>query len=137
MTPQPHGETASEVALGRLVEIYVPLRFAATGPPVGAFEIYLSYRPIAVALSGDKRVIAIVVVVGLALLWAVLYRIVASASRRLRRQSRDNYVLARYDQLTGLPNRTMFRERASVALNDVEGCRDTARTRGKALLSAD
>ena len=28
--------------------------------------------------------------------------------RRLQRQSRENYHLARYDQLTGLPNRTMF-----------------------------
>ncbi len=35
VTPQPHGETASEVALGRLVEVYAPLRFAATGPRSG------------------------------------------------------------------------------------------------------
>src|SRR2546428_189405 len=52
--PTPNSETAGEVGLGRLVEVYVPLRFKPTGPPAGAFEIYLSYRPIAAVLAGDK-----------------------------------------------------------------------------------
>lgn len=117
ITPQPHSETASEVGLGELVEVYVPLRFGGGGEPVGAFEIYLSYRPIAAAIAHDKRLIVLVVAIGLALLWAVLYRIVAQASRRLRRQARENYVLARYDPLTELPNRTLFRERAAAALD--------------------
>jgi diguanylate cyclase len=50
------------------------------------------------------------IVVGLGLLWAILYRIVARASRRLRQQAAENDRLARYDQLTGLPNRTLFIE---------------------------
>jgi diguanylate cyclase (GGDEF)-like protein len=116
VNPRPHTETASEVGLGELVEVYVPLRFASSGPPEGAFEIYLSYRPVASALASDKRMIALLVAVGLALLWAILYRIVARASRRLRRQSRENYRLARYDQLTGLPNRTLFIERVTNAV---------------------
>ena len=33
VTPRLHTETASEVGLGQLVEVYVPLRFAASGPP--------------------------------------------------------------------------------------------------------
>jgi diguanylate cyclase (GGDEF)-like protein len=116
VTPSLHTETASEVGLGRLVEVYVPLRFTPSGPPAGAFEIYLSYRPIAAALSHDERTIAMLVFLGLALLWAILYRIVASASKRLRRQARENDHLARYDPLTGLPNRTLFRERAARTL---------------------
>jgi diguanylate cyclase (GGDEF)-like protein len=116
VTPEPGGETASEVGLGRLVEVYVPLRFTAAGRPAGAFEIYLSYAPIAASLDRDKRMIAFVIAIGLALLWAVLFRIVARASRRLRGQSRENYVLAHYDQLTGLPNRTLFRERLAASL---------------------
>jgi diguanylate cyclase (GGDEF)-like protein len=116
VTPAPHSETASEVGLGRLVEVYVPLRFSRTGPPAGAFEIYLSYGPIAATVSHDERTIALVVFFGLALLWAILYRIVASASGRLRRQARENDRLARYDPLTGLPNRTLFRERVAQAL---------------------
>jgi diguanylate cyclase (GGDEF)-like protein len=116
VTPSPHAETASEVGLGRLVEVYVPLRFNASGRPAGAFEIYLSYRPIGAAIASDERTIALLVFLGLALLWAVLFRIVAAASRRLRRQALENDRLARYDQLTGLPNRTRFRERLAETL---------------------
>jgi diguanylate cyclase (GGDEF)-like protein len=114
--PSPGTETASEVGLGRLVEVYVPLRFSASGPPEGAFEIYLNYRPIAAAIAQDKRTIVLLVSIGLGLLWAALYRIVARASRRLRRQSEENYSLARHDQLTGLPNRMLFLERVAEAL---------------------
>lgn len=103
-------ETASEVGLGRLVEVYVPLRFSPSGPPAGAFEIYLSYRPIAVALTHDEHMIVPLITIGLGLLWAILYRIVARASRRLRQQADENDRLARYDVLTGLPNRTLFIE---------------------------
>jgi diguanylate cyclase (GGDEF)-like protein len=117
VTPAPHSETAGEVGLGRLVEVYVPLRFGGSGPPAGAFEIYLSYAPIAATVDHDERTIALVVFLGLALLWAILYRIVASASGRLRRQARENDRLARYDPLTGLPNRTLFRERLAQALS--------------------
>jgi len=116
VTPNPHSETASELGLGQLVEVYVPLRYAASGPPEGAFEIYLSYRPIAAAIGRDKRTIALLVAIGLVLLWAILYRIVARASRRLRRQAEENYRLARHDQLTGLPNRTLFGERVAEAV---------------------
>ena len=116
VTPTKHSETEGEVGLGRLVEVYVPLRFVSSGPPAGAFEIYLSYRPIAAAISKDKRTIALLVFVGLALLWAVLFRIVAKAARRLRRQSEENYQLAHYDPLTGLSNRTLFIERLADSL---------------------
>jgi diguanylate cyclase (GGDEF)-like protein len=130
--PRPHTETASEVGLGRLVEVYVPLRFAGATRPEGAFEIYLSYRPLATAIAHDKRTIALVVFLGLALLWAVLFRIVAGASRRLRKQARENYRLARYDQLTGLPNRTLFIERLAEHLRQAEG-----RDEGTAVLLLD
>jgi diguanylate cyclase (GGDEF)-like protein len=116
VTPSSRTETASEVGLGQLVEVYVPLRFTAVGPPAGAFEIYLSYKPIAATISHDKRMIAVLVFCGLALLWAILFRIVARAARTLRRQAEQNHDLARYDQLTGLPNRTLFIEHVSGAL---------------------
>ena len=132
VTPSPYSETASEVGLGQLVEVYVPLRFNPQGPIAGAFEIYLSYRPIAAAIAGDKRTIALLVFCGLALLWAVLFRIVAGASRTLRRQARENARLARYDSLTGLPNRTLFLEETSAALR-----REHARGQSVAVLLLD
>ncbi len=110
VNPSLHSETASEVGLGELIEVYVPLRFSAGGPPAGAFEIYLSYKPLAAKIASDKRTIALLLAVGLALLWAILYRIVARASARLRRHARENYRLAHYDTLTGLPNRNLFAE---------------------------
>jgi diguanylate cyclase (GGDEF)-like protein len=116
VTPSLHTETASEVGLGQLVEVYVPLRFTPKGPPAGAFEIYLSYKPIAAAISHDKRTIALLVFTGLALLWGMLFRIVAGAARTLRRQAEENDHLARYDQLTGLPNRTLFIEQTAESL---------------------
>jgi diguanylate cyclase (GGDEF)-like protein len=118
VTPSRHSETASEVGLGRLVEVYVPLRFAPSEPPAGAFEIYLSYAPIAAAIGSDERMIALLIALGLALLWGILFKIVASASRRLRCQAEENDRLARYDQLTGLPNRTLFSERLTEALRE-------------------
>ncbi|HEY7933430.1 MAG TPA: bifunctional diguanylate cyclase/phosphodiesterase [Solirubrobacteraceae bacterium] len=116
IAPSLHSETASEVGLGKLVEVYVPLRFGSSPHPAGAFEIYLVYAPIGATIAREERVIGMVLFAGLALLWAVLYRIVARASRTLRRQSRENDHLARYDQLTGLPNRTLFIERVEQAL---------------------
>ncbi len=113
--PTENGETASEVGLGKLIEVYVPLRFSSAGPPAGAFEIYLSYKPLAAAVQRDKRMIALLLAIGLALLWAVLYRIVARASRRLRCQAEENFALARHDRLTGLPNRMLFGEEVFAA----------------------
>ncbi len=132
VTPSLGSETASEVGLGQLVEVYVPLRFTPHGPIAGAFEIYLSYRPIAAAIARDKRMIALLVFAGLALLWAILFRIVAGASRTLRRQARENARLARYDSLTGLPNRTLFLEDTAAALR-----REHATGRSVAVLLLD
>jgi diguanylate cyclase (GGDEF)-like protein len=101
VNPRPHSETAGEVGLGTLVEIYVPLRLAASGRPAGVFEMYLSYRPIAGAIQSDKTTIALLVAIGLAVLWLVLYRIVARTERRLRQQTHENHT----DSLTGLANR--------------------------------
>jgi diguanylate cyclase (GGDEF)-like protein len=116
ITPKAHQEQASELGLGQLVEVYTPLRLAASGPPEGAFEIYLHYQPIAAAIARDKRTIAVLVGAGLALLWAMLFPIVARASRRQRLSSQENYRLAHYDPLTGLPNRTLFIEHLDHAL---------------------
>ncbi len=119
--PSKGGETASEVGLGKLIEVYVPLRFSTRGRPEGAFEIYLSYKPVAAAVQREERTIALLLAIGLALLWGVLYRIVARASRRLRRQAAENYRLARHDQLTGLPNRTLFVEEVEDAARKGDG----------------
>ncbi|HTQ69286.1 MAG TPA: bifunctional diguanylate cyclase/phosphodiesterase [Solirubrobacteraceae bacterium] len=117
VNPSSDSETAGEVGLGTLIEVYVPLRFSAQGRPAGAFEMYLSYKPVAGAIARDHKEIAMLIAGGLLLLWLVLFRIVAGASRRLRQQARENDRLARYDQLTGLANRTLYMERLDAMLS--------------------
>jgi diguanylate cyclase (GGDEF)-like protein len=145
VNPTPHSETAGEVGLGTLIEVYVPLRFSPQGEPAGAFEMYLSYRPVSGAIARDHKEIALLIAGGLLLLWLVLYRIVAAASRRLRAQADENDRLARFDRLTGLANRTLYSERldallaadrragrGAVLIADIEGFKQINNTFGNA-----
>jgi len=129
------GNTASEVSdlrraenvgdrrFGKLLEVYTPLRFSAAGPVAGAFEVYLPYLPIQAAIDHDTSRLSLILLAGLTLLYVALFRIVASASTRLRRQASDlrrhaveNEHLALHDPLTDLPNRSLFHDRAEQAV---------------------
>jgi hypothetical protein len=80
-------EDATERGQGPLLEVYVPLRFASSTSPAGAFEVYIPYAPVAQAISRDTTRLSLILVAGLALLWVGLFRIVVAASRRLQRQT--------------------------------------------------
>ena len=95
---------------------YVPLRIGDASRANGVFELYLPYAPVAADITRDTRTLIVLLALGLLLLWASLFRIVASASRRLRRQARE-------DHLTGLPNRAQLHAdgRKALALSDRSG----------------
>ncbi len=112
-------EELDDRANQRLLSVYVPLRVSAddhfTDDPsakiVGAFEIYLPYQPIAQSIDHDTRRLYLTLAIGLLLLWIAVFRIVAGASRALRRQVETNRHQALYDMLTDLPNRVLFTDR--------------------------
>jgi diguanylate cyclase (GGDEF)-like protein len=101
---------------GGLFEVYVPLFDVGVTEPIGVFEIYMPYAPVAQRIAQETRALYLTLSIGLAVLYLVLYRIAAGASRRLRQQARDNERLALHDALTGLANRSLFRDRAEQAV---------------------
>jgi diguanylate cyclase (GGDEF)-like protein len=110
-----NAENARDRKYGELLEVYVPLRFHATGRPAGAFELYLPYRPIAAAVNKEIRTTFLLLLGFLVLLYAALLRI-GRDSMSLRRRAAESEHLALHDPLTALANRVLFRDRLEHAL---------------------
>ncbi len=80
------------------------------------FEVYVPYDTVAADGERKLRRTVLILLSGLVLLWATLFRLITGASQRLRQSAEENRKLAREDGLTGLANRTSFTELASEAL---------------------
>jgi diguanylate cyclase len=98
------------------VEVYLPLSAGPDHARVGVLELYLPYSPIAADVNVGIHDLYRNLVIGLGLLYVVLFGISFWVVRRLRRQVRMSAYLAEHDALTDLPNRSLFHRRAAAEL---------------------
>jgi diguanylate cyclase (GGDEF)-like protein len=97
------------------VEVYLPLTVGAQDRRVGVLEVYLPYAPIVRDVDSDLDDLYRDLGIGLAGLYLLLLAVGLSVTRGLRREAAVNSFLAHHDALTGLPNRTLFLQRAQQA----------------------
>jgi diguanylate cyclase (GGDEF)-like protein len=141
------GQTVAEVASlssadvisgqsagGKVLEVYVPIEKVNNAPALGAINFFLPYDPIAKEISQETHNVYLLLLAGIGIVWLILFRIVAGASKRLRQQAEaleehaaEKEYQALHDPLTELPNRALFGERIQYALYDAhEEGRDVA-----------
>jgi diguanylate cyclase len=109
-----------------VVEVYQQLRAGTPARPVGVLEVYLPYAPISRDIVSGLHDLYRDLIIGLGLLYGVLLALSLSVSRGLRRQVKANAFLATHDSLTDLPNRSLFLQRAQIAVAAATPNRPTA-----------
>jgi diguanylate cyclase (GGDEF)-like protein len=102
------GNAALIERYGSLLEVYVPIVYGGEARPAGVFELYLPFQPVRTSIRADTTRAVTLLVLGLVVLWLGLFRVVATASRRLREESARNEHQAMHDGLTGLANRAQL-----------------------------
>jgi len=99
----------------KVLETYVPVRLTSD-QPVGVFELYQDYGPVAAATRAAFLPIAVGLAIVLLALFAALFPILRRVTRRLRDHVDEIEHQALHDHLTGLPNRVLFRDRVEQAV---------------------
>jgi diguanylate cyclase (GGDEF)-like protein len=110
-----NGEVVSNRS-GPSLDVDVPLWLESSRRPAGAVQISVAYSKIEAGVKGRTNNYSMLIFMGLAVLYGIMFRIVAGASRTLRHQAEVNEHQALHDSLTNLPNRTLFHDRVHTAL---------------------
>jgi diguanylate cyclase len=103
------------------VEVYLPLLAGVPAQRVGVMEIYLPYAPISADVTSGLHELYRDLVLGLLVLYLILFALSVTLSRGLRQQLTRNKFLAEHDLLTDLPNRALFHQCAREAVADTVG----------------
>jgi diguanylate cyclase (GGDEF)-like protein len=111
-------------AAGDVVGTFIPI-YGRGGAIAGVLQLDFVVGSLAGAIERDTRRMYAVLWGGFALLYALLLPIVGHASRKLRRQAKDNEYLALHDHLTGLANRLLFADRIEHAIRQAKRHRET------------
>ncbi len=101
---------------GDLLLIQVGVRVAPGAPIAVVVRTYAPMRPSQEEAADDLGTILRLLVLGLIVFWAVLFRLVIGASRALTREAAANTYLVTHDALTRLPNRVLLTDRAQQAI---------------------
>jgi diguanylate cyclase (GGDEF)-like protein len=100
----------------RFLEIYVPIRGATDGTPIGVYELYQDARPIELRVEETRREVFLFALLAASALLALLGLAFAGTSRLLARQNRLLRERADRDPLTGLANHGYLLRRIDEAL---------------------
>lgn len=98
----------------KVLEVHAPIELA--GRQAGVFGLYGDYSPIARTAAEIFVPTALNVGAGMLLLYLLLFPILRSVMRRMRSQTAHIEHEALHDGLTGLPNRSLFRDRVEQAV---------------------
>ena len=107
-------ENSGDNLAGPLIQVYVPLVFAGTSSPAGAFELYLPYAPVQAAIDSESNQLYLVLAAGLSLFYLSMFPVVLLADRlrrRLLNQAQEAAVanVAALERLNGLKNAYLTR----------------------------
>jgi diguanylate cyclase (GGDEF)-like protein len=111
VTRAPATDPSSEPV--KALRVYAPV---AVPDGTGVVALFQDYAPIAKAAEAAFLPVAGIFEVVLILLFVVLLPILRRVTRRIQRQMEEIEYRALYDELTGLPNRALFRDRTQQAV---------------------
>jgi diguanylate cyclase (GGDEF)-like protein len=115
------GRAVSGMDRRGVLDVVVPLNFGLPRAPSGALELRSPATRVQKEITRGTHLLYLLLLCGLAALYAVTLPIVWHISRRLRAQAEKNERLSLEDPLTGLPNRALFLQRLRKAIADGEG----------------
>ena len=99
---------------GQVIQYTLAIPFE--GKIVGVAQADTPDYVITVQTERDLKKIQLILGGGMFLFWVALFPIAMTVARALRRQAAENEHLAMHDQLTGLPNRNLLKDRLEQAV---------------------